>query len=43
MRALQLKSFQCDPELVDLSEPEPGPGEVVIMSAVRARAIPTST
>jgi propanol-preferring alcohol dehydrogenase len=30
MRALQLKSFQCDPELVDLSEPEPGPGEVVI-------------
>jgi alcohol dehydrogenase, propanol-preferring len=30
MRALQLKSFQSDPELVDLPEPEPGPGEVVI-------------
>lgn len=30
MRALQLKSFQSDPELVELPEPEPGPGEVVI-------------
>jgi propanol-preferring alcohol dehydrogenase len=30
MRALQLKSFQSDPELVDLPEPEPGPGQVVI-------------
>src|ERR1700729_4314476 len=30
MRALQLKSFQSEPELVDLPEPEPGPGEVVI-------------
>ena len=30
MRALQLKSFQSDPEVVDLPEPEPGPGQVVI-------------
>lgn len=30
MRALQLKSFQSDPELVDLPEPEPGPGQVVV-------------
>jgi len=30
VRALQLKSFQSDPELVDLPEPEPGPGQVVI-------------
>ena len=30
MRALQLKSFQSEPELVDLPEPEPGPGQVVI-------------
>jgi alcohol dehydrogenase, propanol-preferring len=30
MRALQLKSFQSEPELVDLPEPEPGPREVVI-------------
>src|ERR1700719_1968880 len=30
MRALQLKSFQSDPELGDLPEPEPGPGQVVI-------------
>jgi alcohol dehydrogenase, propanol-preferring len=30
MRALQLKSFQSDPELVELPEPEPGPGQVVI-------------
>lgn len=30
MRALQLKSFRSDPELVDLSEPEPGPGQVVV-------------
>src|ERR1700724_3159622 len=34
MRALQLKSFQSDPELVDLPEPEPGPGEVVIKVGV---------
>ena len=30
MRALQLKAFQSDPELVELPEPEPGPGQVVI-------------
>jgi len=30
MRALQLKSFQSDPELVELPRPEPGPGQVVI-------------
>jgi propanol-preferring alcohol dehydrogenase len=30
MRALQLKAFQSDPELVELPDPEPGPGEVVI-------------
>jgi alcohol dehydrogenase, propanol-preferring len=30
MRALQLKAFQSDPELVDLPEPEPGPGQVVV-------------
>lgn len=30
MRALQLKSFQSDPELVELPEPEPGPGQVVV-------------
>ena len=30
MRALQLKSFQSDPELVELPEPEPGPEQVVI-------------
>ena len=30
VRALQLKSFQSDPELVDLPEPEPGPGQVVV-------------
>jgi alcohol dehydrogenase, propanol-preferring len=30
VRALQLKSFQSNPELVDLPEPEPGPGQVVI-------------
>lgn len=30
MRALQLKSFRSDPELVDLPEPDPGPGQVVI-------------
>ncbi len=30
MRALQLQRFQSDPELVDLPEPEPGPGQVVV-------------
>lgn len=30
MRALQLKSFQSQPELVELPEPEPVPGQVVI-------------
>lgn len=30
MRALQLQSFKSDPVLVDLPEPEPGPGQVVI-------------
>lgn len=30
MRALQLKSFQTDPEIVELPDPEPGPGQVVI-------------
>jgi propanol-preferring alcohol dehydrogenase len=30
VRALQLKSFRSDPELVDLPEPEPGPGQVVV-------------
>ncbi len=30
MRALQLKTFQSDADLVDLPEPEPGPGQVVI-------------
>ena len=30
MRALQLKSFQSDLELVDLPEPQPGPGQVVV-------------
>ena len=30
VRALQLKAFQSDPELVELPEPEPGPGQVVI-------------
>jgi len=30
VRALQLKSFQSNPELVDLPEPEPGPGQVVV-------------
>jgi propanol-preferring alcohol dehydrogenase len=30
MRALQLTAFQSDPELVELPDPEPGPGEVVI-------------
>jgi propanol-preferring alcohol dehydrogenase len=30
VRALQLKAFQSDPELVDLPEPEPGPGQVVV-------------
>ena len=30
MRALQLKRFQSDPELVELLEPEAGPGQVVV-------------
>jgi alcohol dehydrogenase, propanol-preferring len=30
MRALQLKTFQSDPELVDLPEPEAGHGQVVV-------------
>jgi alcohol dehydrogenase, propanol-preferring len=30
VRALKLKSFQSDPELVDLPEPQPGPGQVVV-------------
>jgi propanol-preferring alcohol dehydrogenase len=30
VRALQLKQFQSDAELVELPDPEPGPGEVVI-------------
>lgn len=30
MRALQLRKFQSDAELVELPDPEPGPGEVVI-------------
>jgi propanol-preferring alcohol dehydrogenase len=30
VRALQLKSFQSDLELVDLPEPQPGPGQVVV-------------
>lgn len=30
MRALQLKTFQSDAELVDLPEPTPGPGQVVV-------------
>ena len=30
MRALQLTRFQSDPELLDLPDPEPGPGQVVI-------------
>ena len=30
MRALQLTAWQHDPELRDVAEPEPGPGEVVV-------------
>ena len=30
MRALQLKAFQTEPEVVDLPDPEPGPGQVVV-------------
>ena len=30
MRALQLKTFQSDAELVELPDPEPGPGQVVV-------------
>ena len=30
MRALQLKAFQTEPEVVELPDPEPGPGQVVI-------------
>ncbi len=30
MRALQLKAFQTPPEIVELPDPEPGPGEVVV-------------
>jgi propanol-preferring alcohol dehydrogenase len=30
MRALQLKAFRTPPELVDLPDPEPGPGQVVV-------------
>ena len=30
MRALQLRKFQSDAELVELPEPEPGPGQVVV-------------
>ncbi len=30
MRALQLRRFQSDPELLDLPDPEPGPGQVVV-------------
>jgi propanol-preferring alcohol dehydrogenase len=30
VRALQLKAFQTDPEVVELPDPEPGPGQVVI-------------
>ncbi len=30
MRALQLTAWQHDPELRDVSEPEPGPGQVVV-------------
>lgn len=30
MRALQLKAFQTDPEVVEIPDPEPGPGQVVI-------------
>jgi propanol-preferring alcohol dehydrogenase len=30
MRALQLKDFQSDAQLVELPDPEPGPGQVVV-------------
>lgn len=30
MRALQLTAWQSDPEFVDVAEPEPGPGQVVV-------------
>jgi propanol-preferring alcohol dehydrogenase len=30
MRALQLRNFQSDAELVELPDPEPGPGQVVV-------------
>jgi alcohol dehydrogenase, propanol-preferring len=30
VRALQLKNFQTEPEVVDLPEPEAGPGQVVV-------------
>jgi propanol-preferring alcohol dehydrogenase len=30
VRALQLKQFHSDPELLDLPDPEPGPGQVVV-------------
>lgn len=30
MRALQLREFQSVPEIVELPDPEPGPGEVVV-------------
>ena len=30
MRALQITSWQSDPELVDVPEPEAGPGQVVV-------------
>jgi propanol-preferring alcohol dehydrogenase len=30
VRALQLKAFQSDPEVVDLPEPQAGPGQVVV-------------
>jgi propanol-preferring alcohol dehydrogenase len=30
VRALRLNAFQSDPEIVDMPEPQPGPGEVVV-------------
>ena len=30
MRALRLLEWKSEPELVDIDEPEPGPGQVVV-------------
>ncbi len=43
MKALRLMAWKSEPKLLEIEQPEPGPGQVVIRWVAPGPAIPTST